>query len=119
MNWIKCLSSCGVTGIAVAALLLAGCVLQSAAPQIYGTPGSPSATMALSGDNGSSAGGTLIGTPNEVRDGLGKYLDATGYERVLLLMALPGLPTDLALRSMRLFADQVAPAMGVPALRPR
>jgi hypothetical protein len=66
MNWIKCLSSCGVTGIAVAALLLAGCVSQSAAPQIYGTPGSPSATMAISGDNGSSAEGTLIGTPNEV-----------------------------------------------------
>jgi hypothetical protein len=29
-------------------------------------------------------------------------------------MALPGLGTDLALRSMRLFAEKVAPAM-VPA----
>ena len=56
-------------------------------------------------------GWALIGTPGEVRDGLQKYLDATGYQHVLLLMALPGLPTDLALRSMRLFADQVAPAM--------
>jgi hypothetical protein len=46
-----------------------------------------------------------------VRDGLQSYLDATGYEHVLLLMALPGLDTKLALRSMRLFAEKVAPAM--------
>ena len=58
-------------------------------------------------------GWALIGTPEEVRDGLGRYLDATGYERVLLLMALPGLPTDLALRSMRLFAEEVAPKLAV------
>ena len=38
-------------------------------------------------------------------------LDATGYQRVLLLMALPGLDTGLALRSMRLFAEHVAPAL--------
>ena len=56
-------------------------------------------------------GWALIGTPDEVREGLQKYLDATGYQHVLLLMALPGLPTDLALRSMRMFAEQVAPAM--------
>jgi alkanesulfonate monooxygenase SsuD/methylene tetrahydromethanopterin reductase-like flavin-dependent oxidoreductase (luciferase family) len=56
-------------------------------------------------------GWALIGTPDEVRDGLQKYLDATGYQHVLLLMALPGLETSLALRSMRLFAEQVAPAM--------
>ena len=59
-------------------------------------------------------GWALIGTPDEVREGLQKYLDATGYQHVLLLMALPGLDTSLALRSMRLFAEQVAPAM-VPA----
>jgi alkanesulfonate monooxygenase SsuD/methylene tetrahydromethanopterin reductase-like flavin-dependent oxidoreductase (luciferase family) len=59
-------------------------------------------------------GWALIGTPGEVRDGLQKYLDATGYQHVLLVMALPGLETGLALRSMRLFAEQVAPAM-VPA----
>ena len=56
-------------------------------------------------------GWALIGTPAEVREGLQKYLDATGYQHVLLLMALPGLDTSLALRSMRLFAEQVAPAM--------
>jgi alkanesulfonate monooxygenase SsuD/methylene tetrahydromethanopterin reductase-like flavin-dependent oxidoreductase (luciferase family) len=56
-------------------------------------------------------GWALIGTPDEVRDGLQKYLDATGYQHVLLLMALPGLETSLALRSMRLFAEQMAPAM--------
>jgi alkanesulfonate monooxygenase SsuD/methylene tetrahydromethanopterin reductase-like flavin-dependent oxidoreductase (luciferase family) len=62
-------------------------------------------------------GWALIGTPSEVRDGLQQYVDATGYERVLLLMALPGLPTDLALRSMRLFAEEVAPALSAVAPR--
>ena len=59
-------------------------------------------------------GWALIGTPDEVRDALQKYCEATGYGRVLLVMALPGLRTDLALRSMRLFAEKVAPAL-VPA----
>jgi len=45
-----------------------------------------------------------------------QFIDATGYGRVLLLMAIPGLPTDLmaipglptdlALRSMRLFMEE-------------
>jgi len=56
-------------------------------------------------------GWALIGSPPEVRDGLQRYLDATGLRRVLLIMALPSLPTALAVRSMRLFADEVAPAM--------
>jgi alkanesulfonate monooxygenase SsuD/methylene tetrahydromethanopterin reductase-like flavin-dependent oxidoreductase (luciferase family) len=56
-------------------------------------------------------GWALVGTPEEVRDGLRKYCDATGYERVLLVMALPGMDTGLALRSMRLFSEQIAPAM--------
>jgi alkanesulfonate monooxygenase SsuD/methylene tetrahydromethanopterin reductase-like flavin-dependent oxidoreductase (luciferase family) len=58
-----------------------------------------------------ATGWTLVGTPDEVREGLEQYREATGYQRVLLLMALPGLPTELALRSMRLFAEKVAPAM--------
>jgi alkanesulfonate monooxygenase SsuD/methylene tetrahydromethanopterin reductase-like flavin-dependent oxidoreductase (luciferase family) len=56
-------------------------------------------------------GWALIGAPAEVRDGLQQYLEATGYQRVLLLMALPGIDTALALRSMRLFAEAVAPAL--------
>jgi alkanesulfonate monooxygenase SsuD/methylene tetrahydromethanopterin reductase-like flavin-dependent oxidoreductase (luciferase family) len=56
-------------------------------------------------------GWALVGTPDEVRDGLDRYLERTGYERVLLLMALPGLSTELALRSMRLFAEEVAPKL--------
>jgi len=56
-------------------------------------------------------GWALFGSPAEVRDGLQRYCEATGYERVLLVMALPGLDTSLALRSMRLFAEEVAPAM--------
>jgi alkanesulfonate monooxygenase SsuD/methylene tetrahydromethanopterin reductase-like flavin-dependent oxidoreductase (luciferase family) len=62
-------------------------------------------------------GWMLIGTPDEVRDGLQRYLDATGYQRVLLLMALPGLDTDLALRSMRMFSDEVAPTVTPAASR--
>jgi len=53
----------------------------------------------------------IIGTAEAVREGLEQYLEATGYRRVLLLMALPGLATGLALRSMRLFQEKVAPAM--------
>src|SRR6185436_15910703 len=56
-------------------------------------------------------GWALIGTVDDVIAGLTKYLDATGYEHVLLLMALPGLDTALALRSMRMFAEHVAPAI--------
>lgn len=52
-------------------------------------------------------GMTLFGTPREVRKGVQEYADATGFQRVLLLMALPGLDTELALRSMRLFAEEV------------
>jgi alkanesulfonate monooxygenase SsuD/methylene tetrahydromethanopterin reductase-like flavin-dependent oxidoreductase (luciferase family) len=58
-----------------------------------------------------ATGWMLLGTPDEVREGLQQYCEATGYRRVLLLMALPGLATPLALRSMRLFAEKVAPAM--------
>jgi alkanesulfonate monooxygenase SsuD/methylene tetrahydromethanopterin reductase-like flavin-dependent oxidoreductase (luciferase family) len=59
-------------------------------------------------------GWALIGSPDEVREGLQRFIDATGYHRVLLLMALPGLDTAHALRSMRLFAEQVAPAVRAP-----
>jgi alkanesulfonate monooxygenase SsuD/methylene tetrahydromethanopterin reductase-like flavin-dependent oxidoreductase (luciferase family) len=59
-------------------------------------------------------GWALIGTPGEVRERLQQYLDAAGHRRVLLLMALPGIDTTVALRSMRLFAEQVAPAMAEP-----
>jgi len=64
-------------------------------------------------------GWALIGSPGEVRDGLQQYLEATGYQRVLLLMALPGIETKLALRSMRMFAEDVAPAMAAPAAATR
>ena len=48
----------------------------------------------------------MVGTPADVRKGLQEFVDATGYGRVLLLMAIPGLPTESALRSMRLFAEE-------------
>jgi alkanesulfonate monooxygenase SsuD/methylene tetrahydromethanopterin reductase-like flavin-dependent oxidoreductase (luciferase family) len=58
-----------------------------------------------------ATGWALIGSPDDVRAGLQRYLEATRYQRVLLLMALPGLDTERALRSMSLFANEVAPAM--------
>jgi len=57
------------------------------------------------------SGVALIGTVDEVRRGLQAYLDATGHQRVMVLMALPGLDTDSALESMRLFAERVAPTL--------
>ena len=57
------------------------------------------------------SGGAIIGAPEDVRQGLQAYVNATGHQRVMLLMALPGLATDLALRSMRLFIEKVAPAL--------
>jgi alkanesulfonate monooxygenase SsuD/methylene tetrahydromethanopterin reductase-like flavin-dependent oxidoreductase (luciferase family) len=53
----------------------------------------------------------VIGTPDEVRDGLRSYVEATGHQRILLLMALPGLEAGPALRSMRLFTEKVAPEL--------
>jgi alkanesulfonate monooxygenase SsuD/methylene tetrahydromethanopterin reductase-like flavin-dependent oxidoreductase (luciferase family) len=58
------------------------------------------------------SGAAFIGAPEDVAIGLQEYLEATGYLRVMLLMAIPGLGTDAALRSMRLFVDEVAPALG-------
>jgi alkanesulfonate monooxygenase SsuD/methylene tetrahydromethanopterin reductase-like flavin-dependent oxidoreductase (luciferase family) len=56
-------------------------------------------------------GWIIAGSPDEVREQLERDLALAGYRRLLLVMALPGLPTDLAVRSMRLFAEKVAPLM--------
>jgi alkanesulfonate monooxygenase SsuD/methylene tetrahydromethanopterin reductase-like flavin-dependent oxidoreductase (luciferase family) len=56
-------------------------------------------------------GVAVIGSPDDVRRGLQGYLDLTGHQRVMLVMALPGLATEPALESMRLFAEEVAPAL--------
>ena len=53
------------------------------------------------------SGTALSGTPDQVPRGLDQYCDTTGHRRMLLLMALPGLETPTALRSMRLFVDDV------------
>ena len=57
------------------------------------------------------AGLALIGSPAEVADALGRYAEETGYRRVMLLMALPGLPAADTLRSMELFAAHVMPQL--------
>lgn len=59
----------------------------------------------------------MFGSPNQVVDGLGRYAEQTGYQRVMLLFALAGLPGAEAMRSMELFAARVLPQLagGVPA----
>ena len=64
------------------------------------------------------SGVALIGSPDGVRQGLQAYLDLTGHRRVLLVMALPGLPTDAALRSMALFTEKVATTLKPVAPEP-
>jgi alkanesulfonate monooxygenase SsuD/methylene tetrahydromethanopterin reductase-like flavin-dependent oxidoreductase (luciferase family) len=63
------------------------------------------------------AGLAIIGDADDVRAGLRGYVEATGYQRVLLLMAIPGLDTGAALESMRIFAEEVAPAITPAAQR--
>jgi alkanesulfonate monooxygenase SsuD/methylene tetrahydromethanopterin reductase-like flavin-dependent oxidoreductase (luciferase family) len=63
------------------------------------------------------AGLAMIGDADDVRSGLRDYLEATGYQRVLLLMAIPGLDTGAAVESMRRFAEEVAPAIAAAAQR--
>jgi alkanesulfonate monooxygenase SsuD/methylene tetrahydromethanopterin reductase-like flavin-dependent oxidoreductase (luciferase family) len=53
----------------------------------------------------------IFGTPDQVVDGLGRYAESTGYTRVLLLVALAGLPGTAAIRSMELFSTRVMPQL--------
>lgn len=64
-----------------------------------------------------AAGWTHLGTPDEVREGLERYVETTGIRRLLLLMALPGISTELALRSMRMFAEEVGPRLASATAR--
>ena len=64
-----------------------------------------------------AAGWTHLGTPAEVRESLERYVETTGIRRLLLLMALPGISTQAALRSMRLFAEEVAPKLSSATAR--
>ena len=58
-----------------------------------------------------ATGWTHLGTPAVVRESLERYVETTGIRRQLLLMALPGISPQAALRYMRLFAEEVAPAL--------
>ena len=56
-------------------------------------------------------GWLMAGSPDDIAEELRAFVDTTGYRRVLLVMALPGLDTPSALRSMRLFAERVRPVI--------
>ena len=62
----------------------------------------------------------MIGGPDEVAEGLARYVEETGFRRVMVLMALAGLPMADAMRSMDLFAARVLPQLvhGQPAAAP-
>jgi alkanesulfonate monooxygenase SsuD/methylene tetrahydromethanopterin reductase-like flavin-dependent oxidoreductase (luciferase family) len=62
------------------------------------------------------AGLASFGSPDEVVEGLARYAEETGYDQVMLLMALAGLPAADTLRSMELFAAHVMPQLA--SLRP-
>lgn len=50
-----------------------------------------------------------FGSPDDVVESLQRYAAETGYERVLILMALAGVPGAATMRSMELFASEVMP----------
>jgi alkanesulfonate monooxygenase SsuD/methylene tetrahydromethanopterin reductase-like flavin-dependent oxidoreductase (luciferase family) len=52
----------------------------------------------------------LFGSPTRVREQLGRLLEVSGCNYVLCVFAWGTIPHDLALRSLRLFADEVMPA---------
>jgi luciferase family oxidoreductase group 1 len=56
-------------------------------------------------------GWLMVGSPDEIADDLRAFVETTGYQRILLVMDLPGLDTRDALRSMRLFSQHVAPSL--------
>ncbi|HLZ71925.1 MAG TPA: LLM class flavin-dependent oxidoreductase [Dehalococcoidia bacterium] len=57
-----------------------------------------------------------FGNPDDVVESLQRYAAETDYERVLILMALAGVPGAATLRSMELFAAEVMPRLaGVAA----
>ena len=56
-------------------------------------------------------GWLIVGDAEEVTEQLQSDLAKTGFRRLLLVMALPGLETELALRSMRLFSEKVVPRL--------
>lgn len=51
------------------------------------------------------------GTPDECLERIRYYLDCMGPEQLMLNIASGSLPQDKVLRSMRLFADAVMPAL--------
>lgn len=64
-----------------------------------------------------AAGKTLVGSPGQVRSQLGRIREAFG-EVTISIQAPPSTASrDLAFRSLELFATEVAPEFGEPALR--
>lgn len=55
----------------------------------------------------------IAGSPQTVAAGLGRYMRVTGVDRLDLMVHLPGVPQEAVQRSLRLFASEVAPLMGI------
>ena len=53
----------------------------------------------------------LFGTPERVREQLGRLIEVSGCNYVLCVFAWGTIPHEKALRSLRLFADEVMPAL--------
>ena len=53
----------------------------------------------------------IFGNPDQVVDGLARYGEETGFDKVMLLMAVAGIPSADVVRSMELFAARVMPQL--------
>ena len=51
-------------------------------------------------------------------DGLRRYIREAGVDRIDIMIHTPGMPQEALQRSMRLFASEVAPLLGVEMGQP-
>ncbi len=55
----------------------------------------------------------IVGAPETVAAGLRRYMSEANVDRLDIMLHTPGMPQDALQRSMRLFAQEVAPLLGV------
>ena len=60
----------------------------------------------------------IVGAPETVAEGLRRYIQEADVDRIDLMIHTPGMPQDALQRSMRLFAGEVAPLLGVEMGQP-
>jgi alkanesulfonate monooxygenase SsuD/methylene tetrahydromethanopterin reductase-like flavin-dependent oxidoreductase (luciferase family) len=93
-------------------------VLDSRMIRIFRGDGAPANEVRLerggllpgySDDEVFTKGGVRVGSPEEIVEHI-RQLEAAGFDRVLVHMAIPGIPSEDVLRSIELFGSEVIPA---------